>query len=123
MELYRTKPEPRNLALAKKMLEMRDLVKDGGDDNQDRVHFEEQTNAMGHAVRANYLYAGAADIFAETGDAALMKPLEQIWTNVVEQKMYLTGGCGALYDGASPDGSKEQKNITRVHQAYGRNYQ
>jgi DUF1680 family protein len=37
--------------------------------------------------------------------------------------MYITGGCGALYDGASPDGSEDQKNITRVHQAYGRDYQ
>ena len=37
--------------------------------------------------------------------------------------MYITGGCGALYDGASPDGSKDHKNITSVHQAYGRNYQ
>jgi DUF1680 family protein len=37
--------------------------------------------------------------------------------------MYITGGCGALYDGASPDGSEEQSEITRVHQAYGRNYQ
>src|SRR6267142_1701845 len=37
--------------------------------------------------------------------------------------MYITGGCGALYDGASPDGSKDQKSITRVHQAYDRNYQ
>jgi DUF1680 family protein len=37
--------------------------------------------------------------------------------------MYITGGCGALFDGASPDGSKDQKSITRVHQAYGRNYE
>ena len=37
--------------------------------------------------------------------------------------MYVTGGCGALYDGASPDGSDDQSQITRVHQAYGRNYQ
>src|SRR5258708_34586915 len=37
--------------------------------------------------------------------------------------MYITGGCGALFDGASPDGAKDQKTITRVHQAYGRNYQ
>ncbi len=37
--------------------------------------------------------------------------------------MYVTGGCGALYDGASPDGSKDQRSITRVHQAFGRNYQ
>jgi DUF1680 family protein len=37
--------------------------------------------------------------------------------------MYITGGCGALYDGASPEGSENQSSITRVHQAYGRNYQ
>jgi uncharacterized protein len=37
--------------------------------------------------------------------------------------MYITGGCGALYDGASPDGSPDQSAISRVHQAYGRNYQ
>jgi hypothetical protein len=49
--------------------------------------------------------------------------LEPIWRNLTERKMYLTGGCGALYDGASPDASREQKSITRVHQAYGRNYQ
>ena len=41
----------------------------------------------------------------------------------VTKKMYITGGCGALYDGASPDGAKDQKHITRVHQAYGRNFQ
>jgi DUF1680 family protein len=69
------------------------------------------------------LYAGAADVYLETGDAALWAPLEAIWKNVTQQKMYITGGCGSLYDGASPDGSVEQEKITRVHQAYGRNYQ
>jgi DUF1680 family protein len=123
VELYRTTGEPRYLELAKKFLAMRDLVKDGMDDNQDRVPFTRQTEAEGHAVRANYLYAGAADLFLETGDTNLWQPLAEIWTNVVSQKMYLTGGCGALYDGASPDGAKDQKHITRVHQAYGRNFQ
>ena len=74
-------------------------------------------------MRANYLFAGAADLFLETGDTNLWKPLAEIWTNVVTKKMYITGGCGALYDGASPDGAKDQKHITRVHQSYGRNYQ
>lgn len=123
VELYRTTREPRYLELAKTFLAMRDLVKDGGDDNQDRIHFERQTEAAGHAARANYLYAGAADLFLETGDAKLWRPLEAIWTNVVEKKMYVTGGCGALYDGASPDAGRDQRNIGRVHQAYGRNYQ
>jgi hypothetical protein len=53
----------------------------------------------------------------------LWKPLTAIWSNLVEKKLYITGGCGALYDGASPDGSKDQRAITRVHQAFGRNYQ
>jgi hypothetical protein len=123
VELYRATKEPSYLDLAKKLIAMRDLVAEGTDDNQDRTPFEQQTNAMGHAVRANYLYGGAADLFLETGDPALWGPLERIWTNVVQQKLYITGGCGALYDGASPDGAKEQKAISRVHQAYGRNFE
>jgi DUF1680 family protein len=123
IELYRATREPRYLALARRLFAMRDLVKDGGSDNQDRVPFRQQDEAEGHAVRANYLYAGAADLFLETGDTNVWGPLLEIWTNVVTTKMYLTGGCGALYDGAAPDGAKNQADITRVHQAYGRNYQ
>jgi uncharacterized protein len=123
VELYRTTHEPRYLELAKKFIAMRNLVKDGGDDNQARIPFAKQDEAEGHAVRANYLYAGAADLFLETGDTNLWRPLMEIWTNTVTKKMYITGGCGALYDGASPDGSKDQGRITRVHQSYGRNFQ
>ena len=123
VELYRETRDKKYLALAVKFLDMRDLATGGTDDNQDRVPFRKQTEAVGHAVRANYLYAGAADVFAETGDETLLHPLQKIWTNVATRKMYVTGACGALYDGASPDGSKDQKQISRVHQAYGRDYQ
>lgn len=123
VELYRATGNERYLDLARTFLEMRNLVTDGGDDNQDRIPFVEQREAVGHAVRANYLYAGAADLYAETGEQKLLAPLEPIWENVVQKKLYITGGCGALYDGASPDGSPDQEHITRVHQAYGRNYQ
>jgi uncharacterized protein len=123
VELYRTTGEPRYLELAKTFLDLRNLAPDGGDDNQDRVPLSEQREAVGHAVRANYLFAGAADLFAETGDPTLWTPLESVWNNVTQKKMYITGGCGALYDGASPDGSDDQGSISRVHQAYGRNYQ
>lgn len=126
IELYRETGNTRYLNLARKFFAMRDLVAkdgEGGDDNQDRVPFLDQTEAVGHAVRANYLFAGAADLFAETGDAATWAMLERVWTNVVQEKLYLTGACGALHDGASPDGSKDQKHITRIHQAYGRDYQ
>ena len=123
VELYRATGQRRYLLLAEKLLALRSLDKDGGSDNQERIPLADQVEAEGHAVRANYFYAGAVDVYLETGDASLFKPLETIWTNVITEKMYITGGCGALYDGAAPDGSKDQKNITRVHQAYGRNYQ
>jgi len=123
VELYRLTGDKKYLRLAVKFLDLRDVAVDGTDDNQDRIPFRKQTEAVGHAVRANYLYAGAADLFAETGDETLLRPLKKIWANVVSRKMYITGACGALYDGASPDGSPQQKQIARVHQAYGRDYQ
>lgn len=123
IDLYRETGDPRYLELAKTFFAVRAQVTDGGDDNQDRIPFEKQREAIGHAVRANYLYAGAADLFMETGDTNLWRPLDPIWHNLTGQKMYITGGCGALFDGASPYGSKDQKNITRTHQAYGYNYE
>jgi DUF1680 family protein len=125
LDLYRTTGELRYLHLAERFLALRDMVPTGGgsDDNQDRIPFRQQTEPIGHAVRANYLYAGAADLYAETGDATLHTPLEHIWPKVVQQKMAITGGCGALFDGASPDAAKDQATITRTHQAYGRPYQ
>lgn len=123
LDLYRTTGERRYLELVQRLIRMRDLVTDGGDDNQDRLPFLQQNEAVGHAVRATYLYAGVADLYAETGDEKLHSTLNALWQNVVEKKMYITGACGALHDGASPDGSKNQKTITRVHQAFGRNYQ
>ncbi len=123
VELYRTTGEQHYLELAKSFLEMRNLVTEGGDDNQDRLPFVKQREIAGHAVRANYLYAGVADLVAETGTESWQAPLEPLWESMVRKKLYITGACGALYDGASPDGSSQQRTITRVHQAYGRNYQ
>jgi DUF1680 family protein len=123
IELYRTTGDLKYLELGKSLVEIRDLVTGGADDNQDRLPFRQQTSVVGHAVRANYLYAGVADVVAETGDHSLLETLQSLWTDVVTHKMYLTGGCGALYDGASPYGSADQASITRVHQAYGRDYQ
>ena len=122
VDMYRTTGEPRYLELAENLVEIRNLVQ-GGDDNQDRIPFREQEKVVGHAVRANYLYAGVADIYAETGDSTLLDTLEKLWQSVTSTKLYITGGCGALYDGASPDGTEQQHQITRIHQAYGREYQ
>lgn len=124
VEMYRTTRDPRYLELAKNLIAIRSLVEHGTDDNQDRIPFLKQTKAMGHAVRANYLYAGVADIYTETGDDSLMVVLDKIWHNVVEQKMYITGACGALYDGVSPDGTSYVPDYNqKVHQAYGRDFQ
>lgn len=124
VEMYRETKNPRYLDLANNLINIRGLVENGTDDNQDRIPFRDQYNAMGHAVRANYLYAGVADLYAETGEEQLMKNLTSIWTDIVTRKMYITGACGALYDGTSPDGTcYEPDSIQKVHQSYGRPYQ
>ncbi len=125
VELYRATRDPRYLELAKKLIEIRSLVPPdvGSDYNQDRMPFRELTHAEGHAVRANYLYAGVADVFAESGDASLLKALSTLADNVAGTKLYITGMTGALYDGASPDGSSNAKAIKATHQSYGRDYQ
>ncbi|KJD34362.1 ATP-binding protein [Tamlana nanhaiensis] len=124
VEMYRTVKDPRYLELANNLIDIRGTTNDGTDDNQDRIPFREQTQAMGHAVRANYLYAGIADLYAETGEAKLMENLQSIWEDVAYRKMYITGGCGALYDGVSPDGTVyDPKIVQKTHQAYGRPYQ
>lgn len=124
IEMYRTTRDPKYLELAKSLVEIRKMVENGTDHNQDRIPFRQQTKAIGHAVRANYLYAGVADVVAETGDTTLLKPLELIWNDLTENKLYITGGCGALYDGVSPNGDTyDQPSIQQVHQAYGQDYQ
>jgi len=123
IEMYRTTGERKYLELAEAFFEMRDLVESGTDHNQSRVAFSKQRKAVGHAVRANYLYAGAADLYAENGDPAVLRTLVSVWENMALAKVYVTGATGALYDGASPDGSSDHEEIGLVHQAYGREYQ
>ena len=123
-EMYRATGDTRYLELAQALIDMRDGVKNGEDHNQDRIPLRQQHEAMGHAVRANYLYAGVADLCNETGDPDLMNNLKEIWNDITYHKIYITGGCGALYDGVSPDGTTyDQPYIQQIHQAYGRKYQ
>ena len=123
-EMYRETGDEKYLTLAKGLIAIRDSVTNGEDHNQDRHKFRDQYEAMGHAVRANYLYAGVADLYAETGEEQLMKNLSAIWDDIVNHKIYIMGGCGALYDGVSPDGTTyNQPSIQQIHQAYGRQFQ
>ena len=124
VEMYRTTKNPKYLELANNLIDIRGTTNDGTDDNQDRIPFRQQTTAMGHAVRANYLYAGVADLYAETGEKKLLDNLESIWDDVAYRKMYITGACGSLYDGVSPDGtSYNPTDVQKIHQAYGRPFQ
>lgn len=61
----------------------------------------EQDEAVGHAVRAVYMYSGMADVAALTGDTAYINAIDRIWNNIVDKKLYLTGGIGARHKGES----------------------
>ena len=78
---------------------------------------------MGHAVTAAYLYCGATDVVAETGDSALLDAMHRIWENVVNSKMYLTGGTSALHHGSSLRPELNNRGGGPVHEAYGYEYQ
>src|SRR5215510_3886396 len=122
-ELYRATNEKKYLTLVNKLIDIRGTV-EGTDDNSDREPFRDMDKVAGHAVRANYLFAGVADVYAETGDETLMNALNKLWDDVALTKMYVTGGCGALYDGVSVDGtSYKPDTVQKVHQSYGRDYQ
>ena len=62
---------------------------------QDVVPVKDQKEITGHAVRAMYMYTGAADVAAQTGDAGYMKAMRTVWEDVVYRNMYITGGIGS----------------------------
>ncbi|WP_226899279.1 glycoside hydrolase family 127 protein [Nonomuraea phyllanthi] len=74
---------------------------------QDRVPLREADAVEGHAVRAMYLAAGAADVAAETADQALMEALERQWLDMVATRTYLTGGLGSVWYGEQFGGPHE----------------
>jgi hypothetical protein len=96
-KLYRVTGDPRWIDLAKFFLDVRGP---GGDAyNQLHKRVVDQDEAVGHAVRAGYMYSGMADVAALTGDASYLKAITRIWDNVVGRKLYLTGGIGARGSG------------------------
>src|SRR5205807_2159103 len=104
-KLYRVTGDERYLKLAKFFIDVRGP---GGDDyHQSRIKPIDQTEAIGHAVRAAYLYSGMADVAALTGNEKYVHAIDAIWDNAVSKKLYITGGIGA----------------TGAGEAFGRNYQ
>ena len=97
-KLYRVTGEKKYLDLAKFFLDMRgrkDIRWTWGADRQDHEPVVEQKTAIGHAVRAGYMYCGMADVAALTGDKSYQEAIDRIWEDVVGGQLYLTGGVGA----------------------------
>ncbi len=72
----------------------------------------EQDEAVGHAVRAAYMYAGMADVAALTGDSAYIRAIDKIWDNIVGKKLYITGGIGATSSGEAFGKNYELPNMS-----------
>src|SRR5207248_1134684 len=100
VELARETGDRRYLDQARYFLDVRGQGLAGGDEyRQDHKPYRALDAMVGHAVRILYLNAGAADIYAETGDPTLLATLERLWQNTTTRRMYLTGGLGARHDG------------------------
>lgn len=83
---------------------------------QDHKPVVDQDEAIGHAVRAGYLYAAVADIAALTGDEKFLAAVDRIWNNVVEKKIYVQGGVGAIGDGERFGDNYELPNSTAYNE-------
>ena len=105
--LYLATGQQRYLDFAKFLLDYRGKTEIKSDYSQSHKPVIEQDEAVGHAVRASYMYAGMADVAALTGDSAYIHAIDRIWNNIVSRKLYITGGIGATASG----------------EAFGRNYE
>jgi uncharacterized protein len=118
-KLYRVTGEERYLKLARFMLDARGpdgRQGSGRTYNQSHVKVVDQTEAVGHAVRATYMYSGMADVAALTGDTAYVNAIDRIWENVAGKKLYITGGIGATASGEAFGGNYELPNLTAYNE-------
>ncbi|MGA2179199.1 MAG: glycoside hydrolase family 127 protein [Verrucomicrobiota bacterium] len=114
--LYRVTGNPRYLNLAKYFIDVRGTQPGGDDYHQSRIPPVDQTAAIGHAVRAGYLYSGMADVAALTGDPQYVRAMDAIWENAVGKKLYLTGGIGARAKGEAFGDDYELPNLTAYNE-------
>ena len=100
VRLYRITNEKKYLDLAKFFIDSRGKKIDPKRSYfQDQAPLIQQDEAVGHAVRAGYLYSGVADVAALTGNKDYINAIDKIWENMVTKKFYITGGIGAIPDG------------------------
>lgn len=115
VKLYRVTGEEKYLRLARFFVDLRgraDTHALRGPYQQDHAPIFEQTEAVGHAVRAAYFYSGVADVAALTGDARYTAAIDRLWTDVVDHKLHLTGGIGARRSGEAFGAAYELPNRT-----------
>jgi DUF1680 family protein len=115
IKLYRITGNEKYLQLAKYFLDLRGDPKTHslyGAYSQDHLPVTQQTKITGHAVRAVYMYAGMTDIAAICNDKAYLNAVNNIWSNLTERKMYITGGIGAKHEQESLGGDYELPNLT-----------
>lgn len=119
IKLYMVTHKKEYLDLAKHFLDVRgDSTKRElwGPYNQDHMPVTKQEEAVGHAVRAAYMYAGMTDVAALFNDSAYTKAVDVIWENIVTKKLYLTGGIGSLHQGEAFGENYELPSLTAYNE-------
>lgn len=123
-KLFRVTGDEKYLQLAKFFLDQRGMEAQK-DSTPDIKHYQyiqthlpviEQGEAVGHAVRAGYMYSGMADVGALTQDSAYIAALDKLWENVVYKKLYITGGIGASPQGEAFGDNYELPNATAYNE-------
>lgn len=110
--LYLVTGEKKYLDQAKFFLDKRGYTTIIQEYSQSHKPVLEQEEAVGHAVRATYMYSGMADVAALTGDKAYIDAIDRIWENIVSKKMYITGGIGSTNSGEAFGNNYELPNMS-----------
>ncbi|MCF0209529.1 MAG: glycoside hydrolase family 127 protein, partial [Bacteroidaceae bacterium] len=111
-KLYLVTGDKKYLEQAKYFLDMRGKTTRKDLYSQAHIPVVEQKEAVGHAVRAGYMYSGMADVAALTGDKAYINAIDSIWENITNKKYYITGGVGARHSGEAYGDNYELPNAS-----------
>lgn len=112
VKLYMATGDKKYLDQAKFFLDTRGYTSRKDAYSQAHKPVVEQDEAIGHAVRAVYMYSGMADVAAITGDSSYIKAIDKIWDNIVSKKIYITGGIGARHAGEAFGNNYELPNLS-----------
>jgi len=115
IRLYQITNNKKYLELAKFYLDLRgnsNSRKSYGEYSQDHLPVVDQAEAVGHAVRAVYMYSAMTDVAAIYKDQSYLNAVNKIWDNVVNKKMYITGGLGSRHEGEAFGDNYELPNLT-----------